>query len=80
MTTLDFNIKYKDYLGHENYGLVIDNKEVINYLDEQFQELITIPGFEYSQIKVKFNDIRFYCNGLTEERVYNIESKIKELI
>jgi hypothetical protein len=65
MTTEDFNKKYSDYLETGHYGLAINNEEVINYLDRVFEEkLIHIPGFKYSQIKVKFGYCRFYCKGI----------------
>ena len=60
MTCEEFNNKWDDYkeLGH--YGLDINIPTVIEYLDEKFNELITIPGFKYTQIKLKFNATRVY--------------------
>ena len=58
----EFNEKYKDYLEDGHYGLDIGYPSVIEYLDEVFQDLIKIPGFKYSQIKLKFNSARFYTN------------------
>ena len=31
-------------------------------MDKVFQDLIKIPGFKYSQIKLKFSSCRFYSN------------------
>jgi hypothetical protein len=62
MTTQEFNEKYKDYLEEGHYGLSISYPAVITYLDAMFKELIKIPGFEYSQIKIKFDSSRFYTN------------------
>jgi hypothetical protein len=79
MTSTQFNEKYKDYLEHRHYGLAIDIPEVVEYLDEKFQELIQVPGFSYSQIKLKFNSARFYC----EPHIINtseIERRIEELV
>ena len=60
MTCEEFNNKWTDYkeLGH--YGLDINIPSVIEYLDEKFKELITIPDYKYTQIKLKFNTTRVY--------------------
>lgn len=78
-TSKDFNEKYKDYLECGHYGLQLPNKEVIEYLDKEFQELIKLPDFKYSQIKGKFNWFCFYAKGVTHEKRAEIESKIKEI-
>jgi hypothetical protein len=65
MTTEEFNKKYKDYLEEGHYGLDISYPAVVEYLDKIFQDLIKIPGFKYSQIKLKFNSSRFYTNLYT---------------
>jgi len=62
MTAEEFNEKYKDYLEEGHYGLDIHYPAIVNYLDEIFQDLIKIPGFKYSQIKLKFNRCRLYTN------------------
>lgn len=74
MTTQEFNNKYKDYLDDGHYGLDISYPSVIIYLDKIFQDLIKIPGFKYSQIKLKFNSARFYNN------LYNIIPSFSTLI
>lgn len=83
MTTNEFNDKYKDYLEEGHYGLDISVPEVIEYLDAIFQTLIKIPGFKYTQIKLKFNMVRFYSNISTslgcaiEDRIIKIINNIK---
>ena len=62
MTSEEFNEKYKDYLEEGHYGLALEEKNVIKYLDDVFKDLIKIPGFKYSQIKEKFGSSRFYTN------------------
>jgi hypothetical protein len=62
MTTKEFNEKYKDYLEEGHYGLDISYPTVVKYLDTMFEGLVKIPGFKYSQIKLKFNMCRFYTN------------------
>ena len=79
MTTTDFNIKYNDYLEKGHYGLDIDEPNVVKWLDEVFQDLIHIPGFKYSQIKTKFNSVRFYST-LTSGLDSAIESHIKNIL
>ena len=79
MTSFDFNKKYAEYLEEGHYGLAINIDTVVNYLDKKFQELILIPGFKYSQIKLKFNMSRFYCEP-REIDTYEIEKEIDRLV
>lgn len=79
MSADEFNKKYADYLETGHYGLDIHKPEVIKYLDQEFQELIKIPGFKYTQIKIKFGYSRFYANGITLEKSYEIENEINKL-
>jgi hypothetical protein len=79
MDRVEFNEKYKDYLEEGFYGLQLENPQVIEYLDKEFQELIKIPGFKYLQIKGKFNWFCFYCEGVSSEKRAEIENKIKEI-
>jgi hypothetical protein len=79
MTTDEFNEKYKDYLETGHYGLDIGIPKVIEYLDEKFQELIKIPGFKYSQIKLKFDYARFYAEP-KEVPTSEVEKNINVLV
>lgn len=78
-TSHEFNEKYKEYLEENHYGLALGNEEVIKYLDEEFQQLIKIPNFKYSQIKGKFNWFCFYADNVSSEKRQEIENKIKEI-
>lgn len=80
MTSREFNIKYKDYLETGHYGLAIEHEGVIRFLDNIFTDLIQIPDFQYSQIKMKFGMSRFYADGLTSSMCYLIESRINQII
>lgn len=81
MTAEQFNEKYSEYLEERHYGLDIHDEKVIAYLDEVFEnELTKIPGFTYSQIKLKFSSSRFYASGLSAEQEIEIERKINELV
>jgi hypothetical protein len=88
MTVEQFNEKYKEYLEEKHYGLDISIPSVIKYLDEEvFPGLIKIPGFTYSQIKLKFNMPRFYTNldEVTNRLIfsaitYTVEEDIKKLV
>jgi L-cysteine desulfidase len=62
MTTNEFNEKYKEYLEEGHYGLAIRIPTVVDYIDEVFEGLIKIPGFKYTQIKLKFDTCRLYTN------------------
>lgn len=78
MNCEEFNNKYYQFLEKGHYGLDIYDEKVINFLDDIFKDLILIPGFQYSQIKLKFNSCRFYSN-LKSSISYLIENKINEL-
>jgi hypothetical protein len=86
MTSREFNEKYKEHIPQGWYGLSFDILEVTEYLDELMEDLITIPGFELHQIKLKFNMARFYFDtkwkdkGLEAALMIKIESKINELV
>jgi len=79
MTSSEFNEKYKNYLDEGHYGLDIDIPSVVEYLDNKFQELILVPDFKYSQIKLKFNFSRFYCSPNSIDSS-SIEEEINRLI
>jgi hypothetical protein len=77
MTTQEFNEKYKDYLEKGHYGLAISGEDFIKWLDEKFQKFIKYPNFKYYQIKSKFGGGRFYCEGIPDELVIEVENKIR---
>lgn len=81
MTQQEFNDKYKAYLknGYEGNGLMFDIPSVIEYLDKEFQEFIKIPDFFYTQIKFKFDSVRFYADNLPIEDRIRVETEIKRL-
>ena len=63
MTSFEFNEKYKDYLEEGHYGLAIDIPSVTKFLDGIFSlVLIHLPGFKYSQIKLKLNNNCFFLS------------------
>lgn len=79
MTSSEFNAKYKDYLEDRHYGLDINIPSVVEYLDNKFQELIKVPGFKYTQIKLKFNSSRFYAEP-REIDTNEVEKEIDRLV
>ena len=79
MTPEQFNTKYADYLEKGHYGVSINDFEFLNWLDNKFQEFIKLPNFSFSQIKLKFGFGRFYCEGLTNEQIREVENKITEI-
>ena len=79
MTRQEFNEKYREFLEPGHYGLALDRPSVVEYLDNEFQELIKLPGFQYSQIKGKFNWFCFYCYGVERAKVEEIEARLKEM-
>lgn len=77
MTSTQFNEKYKNYLEEGFYGLSLEDKDMIEYLDKEFQELIKIPNFKYSQIKQKFEWFRFYAKEVSSDKIDEIEHNLR---
>lgn len=61
-TKEEFNKKYSLYLVEGRYGLSFNGEDFITVLDEVFETLVKIPNFHYTQIKLKFGELRFYTN------------------
>tara|TARA_R110000868_G_scaffold333425_2_gene594259 strand:+ start:1124 stop:1453 length:330 start_codon:yes stop_codon:yes gene_type:complete len=61
-TSKEFNEKYKEYLEEGHYGMDIGEPSVLAYVDQIFNDLTKIPGFQFSQIKTKFGMARVYTN------------------
>jgi len=78
MTSTQFNKKYFEFLEEGHYGLDLFNPKAIEYLDKEFEELIKIPDFKYSQIKMKFTWFCFYCDNVPREKVLEIEENLKK--
>lgn len=77
-TTEEFNKKYEKYLESGYYGLAINNRNVIEYLDHKFEKLIKKhPDFIYSQIKMKFNSCCFYADNIPMKTILKIQKHIQ---
>ena len=64
MTSDEFNEKWNEYLEDGFYGMAIEHRQVIEYLDREFtKEIETNPSFNYAQIKMKFGSSRVYANS-----------------
>ena len=61
-TNQEFNEKYKDYIEEGHYGMDIGEPSVLAYVDQIFNDLTQIPGFNYQQIITKFGLARVYTN------------------
>jgi len=79
MVTEEFNEKYKDYIVEGFTGLQLHYPKAIDYLDKEFQKLIHLPGFKFYQIKSKFKFFRFYCDGVSQEKIREIEDKLMDI-
>ena len=82
MTAEEFNKKYEDYIEprFEDQGLMIDSPKAIEFLDEVFgQILIHVPGFTYSQIKMKFGMSRIYMNKIPSSLSYWMEGVVDKM-
>ena len=86
MDAKNFNEKYKQYIPEGWYGLEFDIREVTEYLDTIMQDMITIPGFELHQIKLKFGRARFYFETGWKHKelegaiMLKIEERIDQLV
>lgn len=78
-TSDEFNSKFKEFLAKGHYGCAISNKKMLEYLNSKFLGFSKNPNFKYFQIKSKFNDYCFYCEGISHEVSYEIEKKLKEI-
>lgn len=79
MTAEQFNEKYDAYIEKGHYGLSFESTNVTNYLDLLFEDLIKIPDFSFSQIKLRYNMCRFHCN-LSSAMIHSIEDKVDEIL
>jgi hypothetical protein len=61
-TAEEFNTKYIDYLEEGHYGMEIGEPSVLTYVDQIFNDLTKIPGFQFSQVKTKYGLARVYTN------------------
>lgn len=61
-TNREFNNKYQAYKEEGHYGMDIEVPAVLFYVDQIFNDLTTIPGFQYQQIKTKYGLARVYTN------------------
>jgi hypothetical protein len=61
-TSKEFNEKYKDYIDEGHYGMSIEEPSILAYVDQVFNDLTWIPGFQFQQIKTKFGLARVYTN------------------
>ena len=78
MTCLEFNTKWNAYLVDGYYGVAIENKKVLAFLDAEFQkEIESNSGFNYKQVKVKFDACRVYANS---KKVGSWEEEIDALL
>lgn len=56
------NNKYKNYIEEGHYGCDIYDEEALKIIDAYFNTVIPLPGFKFSQIKLKFGMARVYTN------------------
>ena len=77
----DFNEKWFEFLAEGHYGLDIwcENPKLYEYLDKEFEQLTKIPEFKYYQIKLKFNMARFYADGISTDKMFELEDNINRL-
>ena len=61
-TSKEFNEKYKEYIEEGHYGMDINEPSVLAYVDQIFNDLTKIPGFQFSQVKTKYGMARVYTN------------------
>ena len=72
MTMEMFDEKWLPFLEEGFDGLTINDENVINYLDKEFEkEIIVNSNFTYAQIKLKFGSSRVYANS-SKDREWEI--------
>ena len=77
-TRASFNAKYSNYLEDGHYGMSICDKDVIKYLDKEFEkETKSNPAFSYSQIKTKFGSSRIYAES---DKAYEWENVVDDIL
>lgn len=78
MNSDGFNSKWFNYLEDGHYGMAIEDEEVIDYLDGEFEkEIKENSNFTYAQIKIKFGSSRVYANS---DKTFLWENKINEIL
>ena len=61
-TAQEFNSKYFYFIEKGFEGLEFENEKFIRILNEMMEDLVKIPEFQFSQIKIKWDNVRFYSN------------------
>lgn len=82
-TNSEFNDKWRFHIepGFEDQGLMINDLEVVEFLDKMFTHLESSKKhWDYSQIKIKFGLCRIYMNGVHSNFIQFLERRINELI
>lgn len=76
----EFNEKWSKYIEQGHYGMAIENIEVLQYMDKEFEKEIQVnPTFTYAQIKLKFHTARVYTTSAhNSEWEIAIDEIIKE--
>lgn len=77
MTTDEFNDKYAEFLAPRFDGMEFSDEKVIEICNNYFKHWVKIPGFQYYQIKRKFNTSRVYCDNVDTDI---LEKEIDDLI
>ncbi len=81
MTAKEFNKKWNAYLEEGYYGAEgFDEPEFLDWLDEKFKVFTIFDNFYFSQIKSKFGMGRFYCKGIEQSWVDEVERKIESYL
>lgn len=90
MTKAEFNKKYEHLIDYNEIvdgtriyfdGLCFDNKDVIEFLDEIFENVCSkIHGFKFKQIKIKFGKCCFYSNIEGYQFELMVEQRIDEIL
>lgn len=81
MTAKEFNKKWNFYLEEGHYGAEgFDEPEFLDWLDEKFKVFTIFDNFSFSQIKCKFNWGCFYCTGIPQKDIDEVERKIESYL
>lgn len=81
MTAEEFNKKWNFYLEEGHYGAEgFDVPEFLDWLDKKFTTFTLFDNFSFSQIKSKFGMGRFYCTGIEQSWITEVEKEMEKYL
>lgn len=79
MTVIEFNNVYNKYIKEGCSGLMIEHEEIINYLNDEFKQLIEKNKLNFCSIKIVFDQI-ILCGDFNQNDKNRIERTCQLLL